>query len=766
MTYTRKEMSDENQSPNQYPLGEPSVLDYVKSLLRFGNSERIHVPSFVEEEKPAAVSSQLSARDTQVEEEQPSAVSHQLIAAETQVEETPVVVSVPEAEPSAFRLPPSVSFPWRSLLALFLALIGQRLFEPPPTTAPLGYAFYIGALILLGWAIWRGEWTLAPPAESSVGGDPQTYRPSTVIASLLLGFWAFLTFGNNLFTAGNVMIWLLAVAAFIFGFWLNRDILRTSSENFTSLFRGSGWTVNISPWTVLLIAATVLVFFFRFYQTAGVPPEPFSDHAEKIFDVYDISQGQTHIFFTRNTGREAFQMYWTLLVANLFGSGLSFLSLKLGTAILGFLTLPFIYMLGKEIGGRRVGLFAFILAGIGYWPNVISRVGLRFPLYPLFVAPTLFFLIRGLRTRNRNDFLLSGLFLGLGLHGYSPFRIVPLVVIAAFILFWLHDQSKGARRDSVIWLGLLGFTSLFVFLPLLRYWVDYPAEFGFRAASRLSGIENPIPQPVWQIFITNVWNALRMFNFDDGEIWVHSVPGRPALDVVSAALFVIGVVLVLVRYIRSRHWLDLFLLVSIPFLLLPSILSLAYPGENPALNRAGGAYIPAFILGAMALDGLVSAIGLEKRRAFVAWGVMVILLLMSARQNYDLVFRQYYQSFLGGAWNTSDMGRVIREFEQTYGPQSADTVWIVPFPHWVDTRLPAVWAGIPNRDLAMWPEDLPTTLELTGPRLFMVKANVDDPNGNDQETLDVLESLYPNGQLRMFDSDVPGHDFWIFIVPE
>jgi hypothetical protein len=28
---------------------------------------------------------------------------------------------------------------------------------------------------------------------------------------------------------------------------------------------------------------------------------------------------------------------------------------------------------------------------------------------------------------------------------------------------------------------------------------------------------------------------------------------------------VIGVVLVLVRYIRNRHWLDLFLLVSIPF---------------------------------------------------------------------------------------------------------------------------------------------------------------------------------------------------------
>ena len=51
------------------------------------------------------------------------------------------------------------------------------------------------------------------------------------------------------------------------------------------------------------------------------------------------------------------------------------------------------------------------------------------------------------------------------------------------------------------------------------------------------------------------------------------------------------------------------------------------------------------------------------------------------------------------------------------------------------------------------------------PKLFVVKADVEDPNGNDQESLDVLEELYPNGQLRMFDSDVPGHDFWVFLVP-
>jgi dolichyl-phosphate-mannose-protein mannosyltransferase len=726
-------MNDETQNPNQSPPQEPSVLDYVKSLLRFGRGEKIRLPEFIEEQ--SVVSDQpLAVGGDQPEEIQPSSLN-------------------PHPSP----------FPWRSMAALLLALLGQKLFEPPPTTIPLGVAFYIMAFAMLGWAIYRGDWSLAPLAQTSEGTDPLTYRRVPLFISLPLGLWAFAIFTGNLFTKLNVFLWIAAIVLFVFAFWIRQKNNSSAFGNLTRSFQGSGITINVSSWALLLIAATALVFFFRFTKTASVPPEPFSDHAEKILDVYDVSQGQTHIFFPRNTGREAIQMYWTLLIARVFGTGLSYLSLKLGTAILGFLTLPFMYLLGKEIGGPRVGLFAFILTGIGYWPNVISRIGLRFPLYPLFAAPTLLFLIRGLRTRNRNDFLLSGLFLGLGLHGYSPIRIVPFVVVAAFVLYWLHAQSKGARRDLPVWLAMLALVALMVFLPLLRYWMEHPTEFSLRAFSRLSGTEQPLQGPALEIFASNAWKALKMFNFDDGEIWVNSLPHRPALDIVTGALFVIGFVLVLIRYLRKRHWLDLFLLVSIPLLQLPSSLSLAFPGENPALNRASGAYIPAFILSALALDGLLTSFGRGKMRSFLIWVAAGVLICFSMLQNYDIVFNQFNNSFRQGAWNTSDMGKVIKEFEQNYG--RTDTVWVVPFPYWVDTRLPAVWAGIPNRDMAMWTDNLSSTVESTGPKLFMVKANLDDPSANDQASLDVLKSLYPNGQLRLFDSDVPGHDFWIFFVP-
>ena len=176
-----------------------------------------------------------------------------------------------------------------------------------------------------------------------------------------------------------------------------------------------------------------------------------------------------------------------------------------------------------------------------------------------------------------------------------------------------------------------------------------------------------------------------MFNWDNGEIWVHSVPHRPALDVVSGALFLIGVVLVLIRYIRQRHWQDLFLLSARP----PAATSLhpfaGFSGGKSRLNRAAGALVPTFLLVAIALDGLVAAgkTGLPAASTHLNWqalspeqrllkkrwlgpslpGCLCLLLAgWSSCQNYDLVFNQYATQYTAGAWNSSEMGAVIKQF--------------------------------------------------------------------------------------------------------
>jgi hypothetical protein len=731
-------MSNDSRLPPSDPQSDkPTVLDLFKSIFKDWDSFFNFLVSVFDAARREQINRSLAEKQN--------------------------VIVESDLEPAQFVFQPGAKFPWRALLGLGFALFAQRVLEPPGRMLGYGIALYVIALGLIVWSYFVDKWELSSIFPDHNRRDPETLRLLPLIIATVLAFVAFASFGGNLFKVGNVTLWLLAIVFFVYSLWL--PFRRVHRERTTDERRRD------MLWSLLILGVAALAIFFRVYQIGSVPAEPFSDHAEKILDVYDVSQGQTHIFFPRNTGREAIQMYWTLLMSWVFGTGLSFMSLKIGTVLLGLFTLPFIYLLGKEIGGVRAGLFALFFAGIGYWPNVISRAGLRFPLYPLFVAPTLYYLIRGLRTRNRNDFILSGLFLGFGLHGYSPIRIMPIVVLVAIGLYLLHAQSRGVRRDAILWLVILGIASLVVFAPLLRYSIDNPDVFSYRAFTRLGNVEQPLPAPALQIFFSNLWRGLGMFNWDDGEIWVHSVTHRPALDVVSGALFLIGVILLLIRYIRKRHWLDLFLLLSIPLLAMPSILSLAFPDENPALNRAGGAYVPAFIIVGITLDGLVSAmlntglagIGRGKLRARFAWGLVLVLMLWSGVQNYDLIFNQYYASFRNGAWNSSEMGAVIEQFKETYG--ETDTVWIVPFPHWVDTRLPGVWAGIPNRDFAMWRENLPETVQLPGPKLFMVKANLQIPEADDQETLDVLKELYPNGSLEIHRSDVEGHDFWIYSVP-
>jgi hypothetical protein len=258
--------------------------------------------------------------------------------------------------------------------------------------------------------------------------------------------------------------------------------------------------------------------------------------------------------------------------------------------------------------------------------------------------------------------------------------------------------------------------------------------------------------------LNNLLRAVTMFAWDNGEIWPVSIPYHPALDVVSAALFYLGVILLLVRYVRQRNWLDLFLISSVPLLLMPSILSLAFPNENPALNRMAGAMVPVFLIVGLSLDGLLK--GLETKLSGplatrIAWVVGAILLIWAATQNFNLVFKEYQRNYELSSWNTSEIGQVIQEYTSSFvKPENA---YVVAFPYWVDTRLVGINAGFPTRDFAIWPQQFPETLAQTGPKLFVIKTE-------DKSSVGALKQLYPQGHLQLYPSRFENKDFYLFTV--
>ena len=726
-------------------MEEPSVLDYVKSIIFFWRRETVNIPSV-----------------------EPSPSEDKL---KTQAGTAPSLRSElkPHSEEAAsstagwFLFQPGTGLTLvRALIPLGLALLAQTTLEPPGRSASLAIYLYLGAWVILIWSNLRGEWRLSDPVQFNIDltKPPFSFRLIGIWVCLCMSLLAFLMFGNNAFTTANLFVWLVAITGFLVAFWQPEpsiSSLGTRVRGAWTQFRAGG--ITFSPWSLLVMAVFVLAVFYRLYLLDQVPAEMFSDHAEKLLDVGDVLNGQTRIFFPRNTGREAFQIYLTAVIALIFKTDLSFLSLKIGTALCGLFTLPFIYLLGVEVANRRVGLFAMFFAGIAYWPNVISRVALRFTLYPTFTAPVLYFLVRGLQRRNRNDFILAGFFLGVGLHGYSTYRFMPFVVIVAVAMYLLHRVSKATHLDTLRNLFILASTSFLIFLPLLRYAISNPMMFISRMMTRMGQAEQAYPAPPIQTFFINFWRAIIMPFWDNGEIWVHSIPNRPALGIVSAVFFGFGVLLLVIRYSRKRHWLDIFLLVSIPLLMMPSILSLAFPDENPSLNRTGGALVVIFIIVGMAVDSFFSLMktrNLAPGGTWLAWLVGGGLLVGAAVQNYDLVFDQYASQFRTNAWNTSELGAVIRQFADSTGAE--DSAWVVPYPHWVDTRLVGIRAGFPNRDYALWPERIPETVGDLRPKLFLVKPE-------DTDTLELLSNLYPTSVQRLFDSQIDGRDFYMVSVP-
>lgn len=648
--------------------------------------------------------------------------------------------------------------PWRTLSALLLALLAQFELEPPPLNPVrhplLGLSIYIIVILLTFWAWLKGELNLTPLPATIVRLDEMNVRWGLASIALVVLLFSFFLFKGNQFTLINLSVWLLGLGLIIRAFWEQAPGGKPLKEKIREEFAH----FRFSYWIAILLLAAGLVIFFRVYRLAEVPGEPFSDHAEKLLDVYDVLQGKTSIFFTRNTGREAIQFYLTALVALVFGTGVSFMSLKIGTTIAGIVTLPFIYLLGKEIGGRRTGLLAFILMGIAYWSNIISRIGLRYTLYSLFSAATLFFLLRGLRRSNRNDIIVTGLLLGAGLHGYTAFRIMPFVVMIAFILYWLHPQSRAMRTQSVFWFGLVVLMALMVFLPLLRFALENPQSVSYRTLTRLTGLEETIADPAWRIFLSNFGRAFIMPWWDNGKIWAHSVMNRPALDLVSAALLLPGVTLILARYGRQRDWRDIFLIISIPMLMLPSILSISFPGENPSLNRTNAAIIPIIIVIALFLDGTISS--LERtwqgfKGSAAAWSLAVMLIAYSCWQNYDLVFRQYDQQYRFFILNSTGMGNIVRGFLDN--GNTMEQVFVLEYPYWVDSRLVAIAAGHPEIDPVFKREFLFDTLYTAPPLLFLIHQD-------DSASLEILTLLYPQGILSRYTSDEPRSDFWIYSV--
>jgi len=712
------------------PDNEPSVLDYLKSKLRFWDrtGQQINRSSGIE------ISAILNENIT----------------------ETPEVGIHTDLGVNANHF----KIPWFLILAVILAILAQLFLEPVSGRSAIpGIILYCFSAICLFIAIKRKTYVSSKHREESDLGFDLTLRVGYFIPGVIFAIMAFFLFKGGQFNFLNTLLWIISILLVGFSFSEPIGTSAMMGERIKTVFKFRKLKIEVNPWLITVLGTILLVLFFRFALLNQVPGEMIGDQAERLLAVNDIQMGRDPVFSTRNNGSEVFQYYWTDAILKITGTQISFFAMKLASAIAGLVTLIYIYLLGKEIADRWVGLLAVIFCGIAYWPNVLARSFLGSVFVPLFLAALLYYLIKGLRLSQRNYFIAAGVALGLGLLSYRVFLVAPLIILLAIGLFCLHKQSKGKRQQALWGMLILFLISLIIISPLLQVIVSEPRVYFFKVFSRLAEWERPYPGNGWLIFFKNLWSGMTMFFWSNGNQWVESVVNRPAMDFVSGGLLIIGILITLWNYFRNKHWLDLFLILSLFILLLPSILSIAFPEENPSMSQASGAMVPAFILIAYAIFQAIKNIekGFELRSGkLVAIITALILIILSAQQNYTLVFSQYKENYQTSAMNTSEIAAVITQFGETVG--SYETTWIMGFPHWVDTKLVAIAAGRIGDDFAMFPERLPETIMLAQAKMFLL-------NNLDQTGLDALLNLYPDGTSWEYTSVTPEKSFLIFFVP-
>lgn len=648
---------------------------------------------------------------------------------------------------------------------------------------------YLCALVGFVWLVWKDN--LLGPARPAEAVSSATVRVRWWLLGVaaVTGLYAFFAAGKNPqgyneFRISGVWAWLISVASWIGAVWEGPLDVGAWWGKLKQTLTSEVFTFRLSRVAMMLLAILALGAYFRFAQLDTIPPEMTSDHVEKLLDVGDLVTGQHKVFFERNTGREPLQFYFAALLMALFNTGLTHLTLKLTGAIAGLLLLPFVYLIGKELEDEVFGLLATALTAISFWATAISRVGLRFPLTPLFVAPAMFFLLRGLRRGARADFLWAGVFLGAGLYGYSTIRVLPIVIVAAVV--WFAVWPKGSRQHWAGWatnLALLFATTFMVFIPLFRYATEEGNQFWYRSLSRLSTTENPItnsnmareitegwartfggaaiPETALQalIFLQNQWNTLRMFNWKGDQVWVNTIPQMPVLDFIAAALFILGLAFVVMRLIVKRDKVAGFLPIAILILMLPSTLSFAFPDENPSVVRVGGAIPFVFLIAAYPLWLLVKQVRAAFAPGVGAWAGLAVgafVIMTAAQVNRDLYFVRYPAQYRLSAQIASEIGAVIDNYAHSLG--TYDTAYVRPYPHWVDTRAVGMYAGDFWRDYAIQLEQLAEPLADPRSKLFVV-------NLRDQETIAELRRLYPTGTLSRYTSAVQDHDFLLYFVP-
>jgi len=637
-------------------------------------------------------------------------------------------------------------------IGLTLIVVGQFLLGLQRQSLPIaGLLVIVIGMASLWFGIPNGNTKTDKIPSEETEGNKFLVKPIWLLAALAMTVVCFLVFTENRFGWLQTLSWLTAIVCGLYAFWPAKDP-ESSARQFNWKF-WQNWQSD-RVFFILVLVVTVFSLIFRLKDLRELPPEVISAQVETYYSVSEIPQGRDFIFFSRNTVPEPLNYYWANLVSQFSGRTLKMETIRLANALAGLLGILFVYGIGRQIANRWVGLVAAGLAGVSFWLVLQERAaiggGLVFPL----MAAALFGLLKGLDEQDRRFYLLSAVAVGLGLISNKIFLIYPLVAIVVMLCWKKGKSIRAMQLLGLVGVGLL--ISIITAIPLVRAISMEPMSYLAPILARIGEYEVSYPGSPLSIFIGNFIKALGIVNWSNQGSWVDSIANRGAVDGVTAVFFLAGIITLTKQYQLSKDWKLLALLWLYPVLLLPSVLALAFPTENPSMTRAVGAAIPVLLLAAYGMVGVMKVAIPALRQKSLAAAVIAGVLILGpiVVSNNNLVFQQYAYEYKQSAWNVSEIAEVVNRF---YSSGRQGLSYLISYPYWVDSRAVAISMGRAEQNLSLPGTEIANTLTTSIPKLFIL-------NPMDKNSIAELQAAYPEGIISTYQSTNPDKNFILFIV--
>lgn len=298
---------------------------------------------------------------------------------------------------------------------------------------------------------------------------------------------------------------------------------------------------------ILLLCFMGIGIFFRFYNFGNVPAGVNQDEAFGAYEAYSLlyygmdSAGYHNPVYlvTWGSGMSVLNSYLMMPFIKLFG--LNTFSIRLPQAILGTISLYFVFSFTRKIYDDRTGLTALGLAAICPWHVLMSRWGLDCNLAPGLLIIAAYFFLLGIE--KNQYFILSAFFYGLSLYAYATlWSIVPVILTGELLYLILTKKihfSFSLAISALLLMILAIPLILFVFINLgylneiRTSWISIPKLHYFRAGE--ISFQN-IPENFMNLFRILIsqkdnlpWNSANGYGFLGYMTLILSCLGIPGL---------------------------------------------------------------------------------------------------------------------------------------------------------------------------------------------------------------------------------------------